>query len=1036
MNLLRSLTASISMLLAFSVAPVMTQAAVDTTQPITAASLAGTTASDGWYTTSVTVALSASDGAGGSGVAKTEYSLDGVTWQTYSGPLALDSDGIYFLYFRSTDWAGNVEAPAQSRQIKINRTGLVGHWRFDADWRDASAVGNDLQGMNGVTFSAMARAGAKSAQFDGVDDGLIRHPFRDFPAKEVSVEFWINTTDSGKNAGLVSYATSNSDNELLVNDQRNLTINRGPTYLHTGVPVNDGKWHHVVVTWRSSDGGTKLYKDGVLVFSGTTAPNTLIPTGGSLVIGSEQDSVAGDFEAAQRYSGLLDEVAIYNRVLSEQEVLRRYGDFMPVSPTVDPVPSPTASPLVTLSGMKPANSAIVVNGDILVPLDASVKWQASYTLASGINSLTIAARDSQNFTSVPVTLSVVLDTVPPAAPAIDAAPEVINSTTKIVTGTKSSDSTEVVVGCAGAAVGRVFYPTATTWNVNAYDLKEGKNTLTAYAVDAAGNRSGAVEATVNVDTVPPAVSATPAGGVYRGPQTIVLAASEPSAVYYTLDGSAPSVNTARYTQPITITAGGTLRYFARDAVGNSSEMKTEAYLLDAIPPVLAVSTLGDGAFTNSEILNVSGSVKDDNGVGWLAVNGSPVQVNPDGSFSYALLLKDGANTITVTSADIAGNETAEMRSVTLDRMAPVLVVATPADNAKTREALLQVSGSVDNTSAVSVKIGDSVEAAVLNGTVFTAAVVLEPGFNTVEITAIDLAGNRSSLKRTVVFDDQAPSLAVISPNQDIRTNQSSLTIRGTEHHALTAVGVTISMDNEVFEPTVVDGTFEQVVNFRQEKTYGIVVTATNEVGTATSVQRNVIYDITPPVLGIDPVNSPTGQSSLSITGTREAETAVAVTSGTATVGDVSYPTATTWQAAVSGLREGANVIQAASVDAAGNAVAATTTVVLVTRPPEITLRATPEKIWAPNRKMVPVTISGGVETFGSELASVVLSVRDEYGKFNYDNLAFGSTVMVEASRKGNDKDGRKYTITAVVTEKGGKKTSRTATVTVGHDASR
>src|SRR6185369_7731472 len=120
----------------------------------------------------------------------------------------------------------------------------------------------------------------------------------------------------------------------------------------------------------------------------------------------------------------------------------------------------------------------------------------------------------------------------------------------------------------------------------------------------------------------------------------------------------------------------------------------------------------------------------------------------------------------------------------------------------------------------------------------------EPGYNTIEITAADLAGNQSSLKRTVVFDDQVPSLAVTVPNQDIRTNQSSLTIKGMVYDALTAVGVTISKGNEIFTPPVLDGTFEQTVNFTEEKTYGIVVTATNEVGTSTSGQRNVIYDIT------------------------------------------------------------------------------------------------------------------------------------------------------------------------------------------------
>ncbi|HEY5974667.1 MAG TPA: hypothetical protein VIU41_08000, partial [Geobacteraceae bacterium] len=413
-------------------------------------------------------------------------------------------------------------------------------------------------------------------------------------------------------------------------------------------------------------------------------------------------------------------------------------------------------------------------------------------------------------------------------------------------------------------------------------------------------------------------------------------------------------------------------------------------------------------------------------------NDTAVPVNADGSFSYALVLKNGVNGINIAATDSAGNKAADTRAVTLDQTAPVLSVTAPADNSKTGKALLEASGTVDETSTVTVKMNDIVQSAVMNGGAFTASIILEPGYNTIEIIATDLAGNQSSLKRTVIFDDQVPSLAAIVPSQDIRTNQTRLTIKGTVNDALTSVGVTIRKDSEIFTPPVIDGTFEQSLNFTEEKTYGIVVTATNEVGTSASVQRNVIYDITPPVLGIDPVTNPISQPSLSVTGTREAGTAVTVSCAMATAGEVSYPTATSWKADISGLREGDNVITAASADAAGNAVRATATVVLASRPPQITITATPDVIWPPNHTMVPVTIAGGVEANGSGIKSVSISVRDEYGKYEYNNLTFGSTVMLEAWRNGNDTDGRKYTITVVVTDKGGITTTKTATVTVLH----
>lgn len=58
---------------------------------------------------------------------------------------------------------------------------------------------------------------------------------------------------------------------------------------HTaGIGANDGRWHHIAVTWRSFDGQTKLYDNGREVWSVTRGKGQRIPSGGTLVIGREQ----------------------------------------------------------------------------------------------------------------------------------------------------------------------------------------------------------------------------------------------------------------------------------------------------------------------------------------------------------------------------------------------------------------------------------------------------------------------------------------------------------------------------------------------------------------------------------------------------------------------------------------------------------------------------------------------------------------------------------------------------------------------------
>ena len=106
--------------------------APDETAPISVARVSPEepNGSNGWYTSDVTVSLSASDDL--SGVAKTEYSLDnGATWTSYTAPATFNQDGIYTVNYRSTDKVGNVEAvksvsfKRDSKAPTITVTGLV-----------------------------------------------------------------------------------------------------------------------------------------------------------------------------------------------------------------------------------------------------------------------------------------------------------------------------------------------------------------------------------------------------------------------------------------------------------------------------------------------------------------------------------------------------------------------------------------------------------------------------------------------------------------------------------------------------------------------------------------------------------------------------------------------------------------------------------------------------------------------------------------------------------------------------------------------
>jgi hypothetical protein len=115
-----------------------------------------------------------------------------------------------------------------------------------------------------------------------------------------------------------------------------------------------------------------------------------------------------------------------------------------------------------------------------------------------------------------------------------------------------------------------------TVGTDAAHSTDGSHTVQVRAVDVAGN-VGTQSSTFVIDTVPPVVVVSPAGGTYETPQIVSLAAQEPgTALYYSLDGSDPSPASNVYRTPIAVTASATLRVLAVDLAGNAS-VRSEAY---------------------------------------------------------------------------------------------------------------------------------------------------------------------------------------------------------------------------------------------------------------------------------------------------------------------------------------------------------------------------------------------------------------------------------------------------------------------------
>ena len=158
----------------------------------------------------------------------------------------------------------------------------------------------------------------KALSFDGVDDYVeINNGFNDVFPNSFSITMWFKTTCTQKI--LFSRGTSwGSGNVVLyigVDGRfQFLTYDTNPQITFSNNPVNDGNWHFVVAVYNGSQ--KYLYIDGVLQADIDTVT-------GSIATGITTTRI-GWRDGTTYFNGTIDEVRIYSRALSENEIKMLY----------------------------------------------------------------------------------------------------------------------------------------------------------------------------------------------------------------------------------------------------------------------------------------------------------------------------------------------------------------------------------------------------------------------------------------------------------------------------------------------------------------------------------------------------------------------------------------------------------------------------------------------------------------------------------------------------------------------------------------
>ena len=208
--------------------------------------------------------------------------------------------------------------------------GLVGYWSFD----ETGTIAYDYSGYanNGTMYSSTTitdlhiSSGCQRGScvsFDGVNDYVFAstNGFV-FSTKPRSIIIWAKPINFTSSWGSVGYGSGDCTGK-----QFYIGIKGGASFLFWGgcadysfsSDVYSNQWHFLAITFDGSL--VKGYKDGLL--RGITQKFLDTPIVSKMIIGAESVNDGSSFRSY--FNGLIDEVRVYNRALSDAEIQAIYN---------------------------------------------------------------------------------------------------------------------------------------------------------------------------------------------------------------------------------------------------------------------------------------------------------------------------------------------------------------------------------------------------------------------------------------------------------------------------------------------------------------------------------------------------------------------------------------------------------------------------------------------------------------------------------------------------------------------------------------
>lgn len=211
----------------------------------------------------------------------------------------------------------------------ITAADLVSQYDFEDTWDNSIAGGLIASARGGASLVSDAERGG-AANLDSTKWLHVGYDANIVIDTQLSLAIWVRSTSTNWSAnnrimgrGYVWAIQVQSS------AYAGFSSSAGGSVLTGTSPINDGYWHHIALTWDCVTGERKLYVDGVLdtedVVTAAAIPNT-----DRYAIGARATSST---TADKIYRGYVDDVRVYNSILTPAEISQIYSPVDPCTAT-------------------------------------------------------------------------------------------------------------------------------------------------------------------------------------------------------------------------------------------------------------------------------------------------------------------------------------------------------------------------------------------------------------------------------------------------------------------------------------------------------------------------------------------------------------------------------------------------------------------------------------------------------------------------------------------------------------------------------